>query len=363
MKCPAPVIRVAREAALLRSSGGFLVIRADDPAFRPDIEAWVRSSGAQLLELEDEGGGVVRACVRVGEVERQGSAPAARSSEIFLDLRGAQCPGPVIALAKLAARHPAGTEVRVIADDPAFALDLRSWVQSGRAELLSLDDSKPEIEARLRIAVAPGAAPTAMPATVPVSAGPSVGPSASPTTQPMTALASQPSPEASTPATPKRCTLLVLHNDHEALLAALLVANGAAAQGMETSLFFTFWGLNLLRGDHPDPTQPRERVSFLQRLMKWMMPKGPTRQKLGQMHFAGVGKGMLSSIMRSQNILGLPELMRSAQDLGVGFTACTMSMSVMGITTRDLYPYPNLEFAGVATFVERAKNSSLSLVF
>jgi TusA-related sulfurtransferase/peroxiredoxin family protein len=350
MKCPAPVIRIAREAAALRSSGGFLLIRADDPAFRPDVEAWVRSSGSTLIEVVDEGGGVLRAVVQVageGVARRAAQEPARPAStgvlSVSLDLRGVQCPGPVIALAKLASQHPTGTEVRLIADDPAFPLDLRSWVASGRAELVSLDDTGPEFHAHLRIGAKPNSKPIA---TIPVAPRPSSETALAPTHQ-----------------TSNRCTLLVLHNDHEALLAALLVANGAAAQGMETSLFFTFWGLNLLRGDHPDPTQPRERVGIMQRLMKWMMPKGPTRQKLGQMHFGGFGKGMLNSIMRSQNILGLPELMRSALELGVTFTACTMSMGVMGITKRDLYPYPNLEYAGVATFVDRARQSSISLVF
>jgi peroxiredoxin family protein len=245
----------------------------------------------------------------------------------------------------------------VIADDPAFPLDLRSWVRSGHAELLELDETGPEFHARLRVNESRGTRPmTAAPQAAPASvASPA---SVAPVSTPSSASLAVASPEVS-----DGCTLLVLHNDFEALLAALLVANGAAAQGMKTTLFFTFWGLNLLRGDHPDPTAPRERVGFMQRLMKWMMPKGPSRQKLGKMHFAGMGKGMLTSIMRSQNILGLPELMRSAQELGVNFTACTMSMSVMGITKRDLYPYPNLEYAGVATFVERSRQSSISLVF
>jgi len=333
LKCPAPVIRLAREAAALGPAGGFLIIRADDPAFRPDLEAWARSAKATVLEFSEEPGGAARAVVRLGTAGLPlPTAAQTLAAGVSLDVRGEQCPGPVIALAKAVAAHPAGTEILVIADDPAFSLDLRSWLKGGRAELISLDERGEDSRARLRI----------LPST------------------PATATAT-----ASVPATvtSDRCTLLVLHNDHEALLAALLVANGAAAQGMETTLFFTFWGLNLLRGDHPDPTQPRERVGFMQRMMKWLMPKGPTRQKLGQMHFGGIGKGMLSSIMRSQNILGLPELMRSAQELGVGFTACTMSMGVMGITKRDLYPYRNLEFAGVATFVERARTSSISLVF
>lgn len=114
----------------------------------------------------------------------------------------------------------------------------------------------------------------------------------------------------------ERCTLLVLHNDHEALLAALLVANGAAAQGMDTTVFFTFWGLNLLRGPGPNSAEPEPKIGLMQRLMKWMMPKGPKRQPLGKMHFGGLGKGMLSAIMRSQEIMSLPELLDSAQQLG-----------------------------------------------
>lgn len=353
MKCPAPILEVAREAADLSERGGFLIVRADDPAFRADVEAWARASSAQILEFLDEGG-VSKAVIRVGESEPNvvGTTNPASWNEVTLDLRGMQCPGPIVSLARAVKEHPAGTTVRVVADDEAFPLDLRSWIASGRADLISLEQSGPETEARLHIGAANA---TAASSSTTSGRPPSLHPAA-------------PAPSTTAPAgqlvpTSNRCTLLVLHNDMEALLAALLVANGSAAQGMETSLFFTFWGLNLLRGDHPDPTQPKERVGLMRRMMKWMMPKGPTRQKLGKMNFGGVGKAMMGSLMRQENIMGLPELMRSAQELGVNFTACTMSMGVMGITKRDLYPYPNLEFAGVATFVERSRNSSVSLVF
>lgn len=163
--------------------------------------------------------------------------------------------------------------------------------------------------------------------------------------------------------TENRCTLLVLHNDKEALLAALLVAVGAAAQGMEVVMFFTFWGLNLLRGDEPNTTQPKEAVSWMQRMMKWMMPKGPRRQKLGQMDMGGMGRGMLKSIMDSKNIMDIPELMDAAEEQDIQFIACTMSMQVMGITKRDLAPRKNMVYGGVAAFVESAGNSKLSLMF
>lgn len=357
MKCPAPILQVAREAAAIGEDGGFIVVRADDPAFEIDLEAWARSSGAQIHRRSREGA-ILQAVVRVGRPVLAPSASTSSGSipdevpDVSLDLRGLKCPGPIISLAKTAAEQAPGALVRVLADDDAFALDLRSWVQTGRAELVRLDETGPHTEALLRLGASsrPGGA---RPGSVPPFPQSSV---------PSRASTSEIAAGSMAPAG-NGCTLLVLHNDLEALLAALLVANGSAAQGMPTSLFFTFWGLNLLRGDHPDPTQPKQRVGVLRRLMQWMMPKGPTGQKLGKMHFGGAGKAMMTSLMRRENVLGLPELMRSAQELGVTFTACTMSMSVMGLTKRDLYPYPNLEYAGVATFVERARASSLSLVF
>jgi peroxiredoxin family protein len=155
----------------------------------------------------------------------------------------------------------------------------------------------------------------------------------------------------------------VLHNDLEALLAAMLVANGAAAQGQRVVVFFTFWGLNLLRGDRPNQAAPKEKVSFIQRMFKWMMPKGPKRQKLGQMNFGGAGPMMLGGLMREKKIMELPTLIKQAEEQGVKFVACTMSMSVMGITKRDLEPRKNLAYGGVAYFVDAAKGAKMSLVF
>jgi peroxiredoxin family protein len=159
------------------------------------------------------------------------------------------------------------------------------------------------------------------------------------------------------------CALMVMHNDLESLLGALLVANSAAAQGMRTMVFFSFWGLNLLRADRPNLAAPAEPVSFMQRMFKWMMPKGPRRQNLGQLNFGGAGAIIMQNIMQEKNIQGLPSLLAAAEEQGVDFVACTMSMPVMGITRRDLQPHRNLHFGGVATFVEVGRHAQLSLVF
>jgi peroxiredoxin family protein/TusA-related sulfurtransferase len=255
-------------------------------------------------------------------------------------------------IAKACERAEPGAILAVIAGDPQLGPRLEGLVQTIDATLLECierdTDSGRQVEARVRVEPPISSQPQRRSAPQPVPHQRPLIPTAAP---------------APTTTEPERCTLLVLHNDHEALLAALLIANGAAAAGMDTSVFFTFWGLNLLRGSSPNLAEPAPRITLMQRLMKWMMPKGPTRQPLGKMHFAGLGKGMLSSIMREQQVMSLPELLDSAQQLGVRFTACTMSMNVMGIAPRDLHPYPNLDYGGVASFVGDARGSAIHMVF
>jgi peroxiredoxin family protein/TusA-related sulfurtransferase len=341
-QCPVPVLQLAKAAARV-GDGGCVLIRADDPAFPKDLRAWARSAGSQIVRF-DECGGYYEAAVLIGRT-KLADAPAepptslaptitdsARPTQTF-DLRRQPAATLIDIVAKACARSEPDAVIAFLVDDPDFLDRLQQWLPSADATLLATERRGSLTELRLRVDPPPPE-PRALARPAPMVA-----------------------PEL------ERCTLLVLHNDHEALLAALLIANGAAAQGMETTVFFTFWGLNLLRAPSPDETEPEPEIGLMQRLMKWMMPKGPDRQPLGKMHFAGLGKGMLSSIMRRQQIMSLPELMDSAQQLGVRFTACTMSMSVMGIAPRDLHPYPNLDFGGVASFVEEARGSAINMVF
>jgi peroxiredoxin family protein/TusA-related sulfurtransferase len=353
----------------LREAGGLVAIRADDPAFPRDLEAWARSTGARILRFDDRGEFYEAVVCVAGDAANlepvldsaprrrpqtamygaeppTGSSRSPRRATQTFDLRG-QPQAPLLVLTKACARTQPGAVIAAFVDDPSFPEQLERWVATANASVLSVEQRGTTIEARIRVEhPLPAGASTAADAT---AAG---------TTAAGTRLAPSRDPAS-------RCTLLVLHNDHEALLAALLVANGSAAQGMPTTIFFSFWALNLLRSQHPnleaDADEPK--VGFMQRIMKWMMPKGPERQPLGQMNFGGLGKGMLSTIMRKQQIMGLPELLDNAQQLGVRFIACTMSMSVMGITRRDLAPYPNLEFGGVASFVDEARRSAINMVF
>lgn len=150
-------------------------------------------------------------------------------------------------------------------------------------------------------------------------------------------------------------TMIMFSGDLDKALAGFIIANGAAAMGDEVTMFFTFWGLNILRRSEPVPV----KKGFLAAMFGWMMPRGAKKLGLSKMNFGGMGAAMMKKIMKDKNVNTLPELIASAQELGVKMVACTMSMDVMGITKEELVD--GLEFAGVATYLGEADGASVNL--
>lgn len=150
-------------------------------------------------------------------------------------------------------------------------------------------------------------------------------------------------------------TIIMFNGDLDKAIAGFIIANGAAAMGDEVTMFFTFWGLNILRKTEKVPV----KKGFLEGLFGWMMPRGPEKLGLSKMNFAGAGAAMMKKIMKDKKVNTLPELMASAQALGVKLIACTMSMDVMGITKEELID--GLEFAGVATYLGEADEAGVNL--
>lgn len=150
-------------------------------------------------------------------------------------------------------------------------------------------------------------------------------------------------------------TIIVFSGDLDKAMASFIIANGAAAMGNEVTMFFTFWGLNVLR----KAQRIKVRKSFIERLFGWMMPRGAAKLGLSKMNFAGMGAAMMRGIMRKKNVSALPELIESAQAMGVRMIACTMSMDVMGIKEEELID--GIEFAGVATYLGEADQANVNL--
>jgi peroxiredoxin family protein len=153
-----------------------------------------------------------------------------------------------------------------------------------------------------------------------------------------------------------RATVVMFSCDLDKILAGFVIATGAAAAGLETSLFFTFWGLCALKktGARADAAK-----TIKEKLLTLMSPSGSTSLGVSRMNFMGIGSRMLRSMMKEKGISTLEELMDIARDLGVKFIACTMSMDAMGVTKQELVD--GLEYGGVAVYMADAARSKLTL--
>jgi peroxiredoxin family protein len=150
-------------------------------------------------------------------------------------------------------------------------------------------------------------------------------------------------------------TLIVFSGDLDRAMAAFVIANGAAAMDDDVTMFFTFWGLNILR----KPERIRLSKSLVQKMFCAMMPRGAGRLGLSRMNFGGAGAAMMKKVMRRQNVMSLEELMASAREQGVKMMACTMSMDVMGIQPAELID--GLEYVGVASYLAEADEANVNL--
>jgi peroxiredoxin family protein len=152
-----------------------------------------------------------------------------------------------------------------------------------------------------------------------------------------------------------RKTIVVFSGDLDRAMAAMIIARGAAAMGNEVTLFFTFWGLNLLRRPESVPV----KKSFLAAMFGWMMPRGAGKVALSKLHMGGLGTAMMQHVMKTKGVPTLPEMIVEAREFGVKFIACTMSMDVMGITREELID--GVEFGGVAAYLGSADEANVNL--
>jgi len=152
-------------------------------------------------------------------------------------------------------------------------------------------------------------------------------------------------------------SMVVFSGDLDRVLAAFIIATGAAAMYERVVMFFTFWGTPALL----DSEKSIKKADAMAKMFGRMLPKGANGLKLSQMHMAGVGTRMIKTVMKKKGVMSLEELMKSAGDFGVEIVLCEMSMDLMGIRMEEIIEYPNISVAGVATFLQEASNSKVSL--
>jgi len=150
-------------------------------------------------------------------------------------------------------------------------------------------------------------------------------------------------------------TLVVFSGDLDKALASFVIANGAAVMGKKVTMFFTFWGLNILR----KPKKVKVKKPFLDAMFGAMMPRGVNKLGLSKMNMAGMGTKMMKKVMRDKHVDPLQKLMKQAIDNGVKIIACTMSMDVMGLTKEELID--GIDYAGVGTYLGAADEAGINL--
>lgn len=155
---------------------------------------------------------------------------------------------------------------------------------------------------------------------------------------------------------PDKVTIVVLSGDMDRVLAAFIIATGAAAMGMQVTMFFTFWGLNVIR----EKGTSSHAQDWLRKLFGLLNRGGAETLSLSRFHFWGLGTRMMKRLMRKNRMPGVPELMKMAQDLGVRFIACTTTMGLMGISKDTLMDGID-QLAGVSTYLAEAKEGSVNL--
>ena len=237
---------------------------------------------------------------------------------IQLDACGLQCPGPIMKVYEAINSMNYNEVLEVKATDPAFQEDIKTWCRSTGNKLMSVGFENKTFSAAIRKEMKPA--------------------------------------EAVSSAQRKNDkSMIVFSNDLDKTIASFIIANGAAAMGRKVTMFFTFWGLNILR----KPDGAGVKKDLISRMFGRMMPKGSKKLSLSKMNMAGMGPKMIRYLMNKKNISSLEELMDQAKKNGVSFVACNMSMDIMGIKKEELID--GVTIGGVASFLGSAEDSDMSL--
>ncbi|PYG87116.1 NADPH-dependent 2,4-dienoyl-CoA reductase/sulfur reductase-like enzyme [Ruminiclostridium sufflavum DSM 19573] len=245
---------------------------------------------------------------------------------IKLDARGLSCPGPLMRVKAFTDEMQPGQKLEILASDPGFYEDIKSWCKRTNSELLALTKKAGEITALIKKG--------------------SGGTEGTQATQAM-------NQEAAAPARDNK-NIVVFSGELDKALAAFIIANGAAAMGKRVTMFFTFWGLSILR----KPEKVAVKKGFVDSMFGAMLPKGTGKLKLSKMNMMGMGTAMMKRVMKDKNISSVDELVKAAIDSGIELIACQMSMDVMGIKPEELID--GVKFGGVGYMLGEAEDSNVN---
>ncbi|MBS3949358.1 MAG: DsrE/DsrF/DrsH-like family protein [Peptococcaceae bacterium] len=237
---------------------------------------------------------------------------------VYVDACGLQCPGPIMQIYQRMQKMSEGEVMEVQATDPAFPTDVESWCRVTGNTLIQKS----------------------------TAAGV------------YTALVRKGSAQVKGAATPSQYddkTMVVFSGDLDKAIASFIIANGAASMGKKVTMFFTFWGLNVLRKHEG----AQVKKGLLDHMFSMMMPKGSRRLGLSKMNMLGMGPLMIRFVMKQKNVDPLEQLIEQAKQVGIRIVACQMSLDIMGLKKEELID--GIEIGGVASYLDAAERANVNL--
>lgn len=255
---------------------------------------------------------------KVQKITQKTSELSAKQSEyVKIDASGLACPGPVMKLSDTISTMKEGEILEIISTDNGFYSDVEAWCNLTKNSLLNLVNQDKKIVATVQKGIG---------------------------VQPVVSNGNLPNGQ----------TIVVFSNDLDKALASFIIANGARASGKNVTMFFTFWGLSLLKKENI-----RLKKGFIDKMFDFMLPRGVGNLALSKMNMCGLGTILMKYLMKKKNIFSLRDLVDQAQRQGIKFIACQMSMDVMGIKKEELLD--GVEVGGVAKYIAESSNSNSNL--
>ena len=258
--------------------------------------------------------------VAIPQVNSIESTVSSSKEPLKINACGLQCPGPIMQVKKAMDTLAPGEQVEIVATDAGFARDASAWCDTTGNRLIGSHEEK----GRYTVTIEKGD-----PAAVcPSSAGAIAG---------------------------RGKTLILFSDDLDKALATFVLANGAVATGQKVTVFFTFWGLNVLK----KVQKPKVKKDIFGKMFGMMLPSSSLKLKLSKMNMFGMGSRMMRFLMKQKGVDSLESLRSQALAQGVEFIACQMSMDMMGISREELLD--EVTIGGVATYMERADKANVNL--
>lgn len=262
--------------------------------------------------------------IGIDDLIYQGNKEASAKAPVFsfepllrVDACGLQCPGPILKLKKAMDDLPVGEVLNITASDAGFYKDVQAWTKVTGHELLELNMADNRIVASIRKGQAPSA------------------------------------PTQTTGG--RDATLICFSDDLDKALATFVIANGAASMGKKVTIFFTFWGLNVIKRKH----KPAVSKDIFGKMFGMMMASSSLKLGLSKMNMGGMGSKMMRMVMKKRQVDSLENMMKTALENGINFVACQMSMDVMGVKAEEFID--GVQIGGVATYLERTESANLNL--